>query len=144
MGRHPRLTMKNQNPYAAPQADVADVVQAEAVDIRRMNRVASAQKFVIYSLLAALAATGIRSLVGSEVGLLLGVLVTILMMVGAVRLDGALNGSILSRILYALTMLLPLISLIIMFTLSLRASKELKAAGYKVGLLGADARSDPS
>ncbi|MEY4563196.1 MAG: hypothetical protein RLZZ618_2473 [Pseudomonadota bacterium] len=109
-----------------------------------MNRVASAQKFVIYSLLAALAATGIRSLVGSEVGLLLGVLVTILMMVGAVRLDGALNGSILSRILYALTMLLPLISLIIMFTLSLRASKELKAAGYKVGLLGADARSDPS
>jgi hypothetical protein len=61
--------------------------------------------------------------------------------VGVLRIDGGLEGSVLSRILYVIAMLLPLINLIIMFTLNMRATKALRAAGYDVGFLGAKQRS---
>ena len=68
---------------------------------------------------------------------MLQLIAAVMSIVGVLRVDGGLGGSALSRTLYVVSMLLPLINLIIMVTLSMRATKALRAAGYQVGLLGA-------
>ena len=88
-----------------------------------------------------MAAGGIRSGIDPLAGLALGLIAAVLSIVGVLRIDGGLEGSVFSRILYVIAMLLPLINLIIMVTLSVRATKALRAAGYEVGFLGAKQRT---
>lgn len=129
--------MNSPNPYSPPKSQVADVVDGHTVDFNRMNRVASGQRLIIGALIASLVSVGIRTGINPLVGVILGLAASVMSIVGAVRVDGGLGGSVFSRILYVIAMLLPLINLIIMFTLSARATKALRAAGYEVGLLGA-------
>ena len=129
--------MNSPNPYSPPKAHVADAVDGPAIDFERMNRVASGQRLVITALVASLVAGGIRTGVGPIPGVVLQLIAAVMSIVGVLRVDGGLGGSALSRTLYVLSMLLPLINLIIMVTLSMRATKALRAAGYQVGLLGA-------
>jgi hypothetical protein len=133
--------MKDHNPYAPPKSQVADAVDNSAVDITRMNRVASGQRLLIAALIASLVAASVRTGLSPIAGALLGFIATAVSIVGVLRIDGGLEGSVLSRILYVIAMLLPLVSLIIMFTLNRRAMKALRAAGYDVGFLGAKQRS---
>jgi hypothetical protein len=133
--------MKDPNPYAPPKSHVADAVESPAVDFMRMNRVASGQRLLIAALIASLVAASIRTGVNPVAGLLFGLVAAVMSIVGVLRIDGGLQGSVLSRIFYVVAMLLPLINLIIMFTLNMRATKALRAAGYHVGFLGAKQRS---
>lgn len=133
--------MNDPNPYAPPKSHVADAVESPAVDFTRMNRVASGQRLLIAALIASLVATSIRTGVNPVAGVLLGLIAAVMSIIGVLRVDGGLEGSVLSRILYVVAMLLPLINLIIMFTLNMRATKALRAAGYDVGFLGAKQRS---
>lgn len=128
--------------YAAPKSFVADVQTVGEVDLTRLNRVASGQRIVIVSLIVALAAIAVQAYVSPSAGLMMNLLSTALGIFGAVRLDGGLNGSVLSRVLYTIVLLLPLINLVIMLSLSHRATKALRASGYKDGFFGADQRSD--
>lgn len=60
--------------------------------------------------------------------------------VGVVRATGALGKSIPTRVIYAVLMLVPLLNWLIMASVSSQATKALKAAGFKVGLFGANQR----
>lgn len=128
--------MRNTNPYAAPKAAVADVGNASAEDEARLLQVASGQKLIIYAPLANLASMALQAVIGAFAGFI-GLAASVVAIVGAVRLAGGLGRGGLSKTLYAISMLLPLINLLIMVSLSAQATKALRVGGYTVGLLGA-------
>jgi hypothetical protein len=130
--------MLDPNPYAAPTATVADVT-ADGSDTFRLNRIASGQRLMIYSILVSIVATALQAFVGSAV-LIVTIGASILSIVGVVRLSGALGRSAVVRTLSAIAMIIPLINLLIMLRFSSLATKALRAGGYKVGLLGARQR----
>jgi hypothetical protein len=131
--------MSEHNPYSPPKSQVADASAAEAIDYTRMNRVAAGQRLVIGALIASLVAAAMRTSAPTA-SVVLSLIAAVVSIVGVLRVDGGLRGSMFSRILYAIAMLLPLINLIIMVTLSMRATKALRAAGYEVGFFGAGQR----
>jgi hypothetical protein len=108
-------------------------------DIERLNRVASGQRLMVLSVLVSFFAGPLRGSIG-DAALVIGIAATIMAIVGAVRLAGALGNSIGMRIVYAVLMIVPLVNLITMLFLSSRATKQLREAGYRVGLLGASSR----
>jgi hypothetical protein len=125
--------MASPNPYAAPKAQVAD---ASGQDHEALRSVASGQKLIIYSILLSLAGFALAKPLGMLV-LVLNLAAAIMSIVGAVRIAGGLGQGTGAKILYVIAMLIPLISLVIMITLSIRATRALRDAGYEVGLLGA-------
>jgi hypothetical protein len=125
--------MDNSNPYSPPKADVADVDSAAVVDHVRLDRVASGQRLLVISVL-------ISFLGFLPLGLFNAIFViaaAIVGIVGAVRTSGGLGSHWVMRVVYSLMMILPLFNLLAMARLSAKATKVLRAAGYKVGLLGA-------
>jgi hypothetical protein len=125
--------MASPNPYATPKAQVAD---ASGADHEALRSVASGQKLIIYSILLSLAGFALAKPLGMLV-LALNLAAAIMSIVGAVRIAGGLGQGTGAKILYVIAMLIPLISLIIMITLSIRATRALREGGYEVGLLGA-------
>ena len=61
----------------------------------------------------------------------------VLSLLGVLRLSSGLGRSIAMRIVFVIAMFIPLLSLIVLATLSSSATTALRAAGYRVGLLGA-------
>jgi hypothetical protein len=133
--------MSTPNPYAPPEAEVADIHQTSttATDRLRLNRVASGQRFIIFALLGSFAAGVLQAVVGPVAGIA-ALLASLVAIVGVVRLAGALGRSVLAKVLYALAMLIPLVNLLGMLALSTQATKALRAGGYKVGFFGAKAQ----
>jgi len=118
------------NPYQAPAS------KPEVVVTQDTKRLASAQKTLIASILFyPLAMVGQAFIGKNGIYLLLGVL--IFGVLGIVRLAAAFRYGRLKIALLLLSLLVPLLGLILLLRLNAKATKELKAAGYKVGLLGA-------
>lgn len=132
----PKRTPFSSNPYATPQAQVADFKSDGKEGQETLRRIASGQKLIIYAILGQILAVGVSTTIEVPGGLLI-LAALVFSLVGVVKLAGALGASVLVRVLLALGMFLPLISLVILLSLSSRATKRLRAAGYKVGLLGA-------
>jgi hypothetical protein len=65
----------------------------------------------------------------------------IVAIVGVVRTTGALGRWIPARVIYAIVMLVPVLSLIAMAVVSAQATKALRAGGWRVGFFGARPRS---
>ena len=130
--------MSNPNPYAAPKAKVEDVA-SNGPDTPRLNRIASGQRLMIYSILVSFFAMALQASVGSAASIVT-IGSSILSMVGVVRLSGALGNSGVVRLLSAIAMIIPLINLLVMLRFSSLATKALRAGGYKVGLFGASQR----
>ena len=130
--------MSNPNPYAAPKASVADVT-SDSLDLPRLNRIASGQRLMIYSILVSILAVLLQALVGGAASVVT-IGASILSKVGVVRLSGALGSSGVVRLLSAIAMIIPLINLLIMLRFSSLATKALRVGGYKVGLFGASQR----
>ncbi|MFC5526838.1 hypothetical protein ACFPPA_13940 [Rhodanobacter ginsengisoli] len=124
--------MNTSNPYEAPKADVAMPVADEP----QTELVASAQKLIIYAILAYFAAAVVRMLLG-PVGLLVGVTAVLMGLVGAYRLCTGLGYPMAVRVLLMVLMCVPLVSLIVLLVLNGKATRRLRDAGYRVGLLGA-------
>lgn len=123
--------MDESSPYGPPQAPVGSGEQT----LGQIEVVASGQKLVIYAILFQLVTVAVQMTVGSlPVVLALTVLVSI---IGVVRLSAGMGHSIVTRIILAILMLVPPINLITLLVLNSRATRTLRAAGYKVGLLGA-------
>jgi hypothetical protein len=61
-----------------------------------------------------------------------------LMVISVLRLAKALG---MSQVLYAILMFVPCVSLIVLLMLNGKATAQLKQAGIKVGLMGADPNS---
>jgi len=62
----------------------------------------------------------------------------VFMIISVIKLARALS---LSPVLYAILMIIPCVSLLVLLSLSGKATKLLTQAGIKVGLLGADPNS---
>jgi hypothetical protein len=130
--------MSNSNPYAAPTAKVADIA-TEGLHTPRLNRIASGQRLMIYSILVSIFAMALQASVGSSASIVT-IGASILSIVGVVRLSGALGSGAVVRWLSAIAMVIPLINLLIMLRFSSLATKALRSGGYKVGLFGASQR----
>lgn len=131
--------MSAQNPYAPPSAKVADVAPDDSESLESLNLVARGQRHVMFALLAQIVASGFMG-VQPVVGGVLVLAAFLYGVIAVVRLASALGDSVVSRVLFCLGLLLPLLSLIVLAVLSARASKRLRAAGFKIGFLGAKPR----
>ncbi|KZC36997.1 MULTISPECIES: hypothetical protein [Rhodanobacter] len=124
--------MNTYNPYEAPKADIAAPPASDA----GIGQVASAQKLIIYSILAYFAGAAARVWLG-PVGVLVVLAAALMGLIGTFRLCSGLGYSMLVRVILIVLMFVPLISLIVLLVLNAKATARLRAAGYHVGLLGA-------
>jgi hypothetical protein len=131
--------MSDFDPYAAPRSPVADVPSPPGAETARLNRVASGQRLLIYALLVSVVAIVLQASIG-PLAAVITLAASLAAIVGVLRTAAALGRSVLARVLYVVAMLLPLINLLAMLAMSAQATKALRAAGYRVGLLGAKAR----
>jgi sorbitol-specific phosphotransferase system component IIC len=125
--------MSVNNPYDAPKSIVDDVVQHS----QSLDQVASGQKLIIYSILLSFASMAANTAFPPALVFALVLVTAVMSIVGAVRLCNGMGFSTLSKVLIIIGLLLPIVSLFVLVTLSIRATGRLKEAGYKVGLLGA-------
>jgi hypothetical protein len=130
--------MSNSNPYAPPTAQVADII-AELHDTPRLNRIASGQRLMIYSILTSIGAMALEAAIGGAASIVT-IGASILSIVGVVRLSGALESGGVVRLVCAIAMVIPFVNLLIMLRFSALATKTLRAGGHKVGLFGASQR----
>jgi hypothetical protein len=129
----------DKNPYAPPSAPVADAAHLGPDSIESLNRIARGQRQVMFALLAQIAASVLARVV-PQIGLLLLILTLIYSIVALVRLASALGISVVSRVLLCVGLVIPLISLLVLAVLSARASRRLRAGGFRIGFLGAKPR----
>jgi len=130
----------SSNPYAAPGAVVGEVVSHE--DQERLQRVASGQRMMVWAVLGTFLTNGSMravedSMLGTGVLFLLWLACLIFAIIGAVRLLRGLGARVVTCVFVAIFMIIPLFNLIAMLILSNRATRALRAAGFKVGLMGA-------
>jgi hypothetical protein len=133
------LKKLSRNPSSIVQSEVAKVPQKLPPEGKRLNLIASAQQFMIFVLIGLFIATAAHLVVGPQARMAV-VLASLVAVFGAVRLASALGLSLLTKSLYAVSMLIPLINLLAMLALSSRAIKILRAGGYRVGLFGVRSR----
>ena len=131
--------MSSPNPYTPPSAPITDLSQAGADSLEALNRIANGQRHIIYALLVQIVAYAL-SRVSPQIGLLLVAGAFLYAVVAVVKLASALGFSVLSRVLLCIGLLIPLVSLLVLATLSARASRRLRAGGFEVGFLGARPR----
>lgn len=127
------------NPYRTPQA-----AESLAHEPSRALAVGRAQKMIIYAILLNLAGAFIMIAVGTAaVVMLINLVALVLSIVGIVSLAIGLGNGIALRILYVVLMFIPLVNLITLLILNSKATRMLRAAGYEVGLLGANLSAAP-
>jgi hypothetical protein len=120
------------NPFQAP-AGPAEVTPRNSA---RVEFVAIGQKAVIYAILVNLCAVALRSVLG-PVFLPLALVGLALSLFGIYRLSSGLGMSTGTKVALFICMAIPLVSLVTLFVLNSKATRVLRAAGYRVGLLGA-------
>ncbi|OOG66389.1 hypothetical protein B0E46_02680 [Rhodanobacter sp. B04] len=125
--------MSTYNPYEAPKADVS----VPMIDEAGIDDVASAQKLIIYAILAYFAAVAIQASSMGPVGFLVALGALVLGLVGTYRLCASLGFSTGWRVILLVLMFVPLVNLIVLLVLNAKATARLRAAGFRVGLLGA-------
>jgi hypothetical protein len=125
--------MSVNNPYDAPKSTVEEAVE----DSQALDQVASGQKLIIYSILLSFVSMAANAAFPPLLVLVLVLCTAVMSIVGAVRLCNGLGYSIASKVVVIIGLLIPIVSLLVLVSLSIRATNRLKQAGYKVGLLGA-------
>lgn len=124
--------MSSENPYEAPRAEVNDRPQPEGGDLQQ---VASGQKLVIYSIIVNVLTMAARHSGG--LALALSLIALVMAIVGILRLCSGFGYATGTKVLLVIGSFVPLINLVILVALSMKATSRLRDAGYKVGLLGA-------
>lgn len=104
--------------------------------LQYMEKVASGQKLVLWAVLLNLITYGLTYVIG-DIALLLGIGAIVLSLVGLFKLASGLAYSTGAAIGFLILLFIPLIGLITLLVLNSKATKALRAAGYKVGLFGA-------
>ncbi len=115
---------------AAPPRILTEQDQAQLITIARW------QKFLLWGVLLNLTTVALTMAVHPAFGLI-NFLIAIALIVLVANLGAALGDNVVSRILYCIGLLLPLISLVILVVLNQRATNILKAHGIPVGFMGA-------
>ena len=101
-----------------------------------IEKVASGQKLILYAILVNFLTIGLQMAIGDMAGLL-GIVAIVMSLVGFFRLATGLGYSTGAKIGLVVLLLIPFVGLITLLILNSRATKALREAGYKVGLLGA-------
>jgi len=122
--------MNEQNPFEAPKTSTLVEEPSDTI-----IAVAKAQKLIIYAIL--LNFTTILFVGFPLLAAIINISALIMSLVGMVRLASGLEYSTVAKVLAALCMFIPLVNILVLVSMSSRATKRLKDAGYKVGLLGA-------
>jgi len=120
-----------ENPYRRPAAAIARDVPSESLD-----DVVGGQKQVIYAILLYFGAAILRLGIG-PLAILLGLGCLVLSWMGIYRIGRGLDYPLWWRIVLLVSMLIPLVGLLVLASLSSRATSRLRKAGYSVGLMGA-------
>lgn len=142
--------MSTENPYTATATDPSTIQQSNVNNTNsnrdRLRRIASAQRGVNFAVLAYLvmiaANITLSSMAGDAAwaGAVFGVSALAVLAYAAVavyRLASIFRGRIVA-VIYVLGMLVPLLGLILLFSISSKASTILQEHGVKVGFLGAN------
>ncbi len=142
MNEHSESVRGGPNPYAPPRVTGGD--GPEAGGRAELRRIAQGQRLINLAILFNTAVFIAAGVLGAEASTLLtmviglGYLATMIMsLYGTVRLAGALSGTTVAVISFIL-MFVPCVNLLVLLMLNGRATKRLREAGFKVGLLGAD------
>lgn len=98
--------------------------------------VKTGQKMVLYAIVLNFAAGVARATIGN-VWILIGIAATVLAIAGLLKLANGLGYSTGVKVLLVILSFIPIVSLIMLALLSGKATERLRAAGYKVGLMGA-------
>ncbi len=138
--------MSNENPYLPPAStslgSSIPIPQAK----ERLRRIASAQRQVNLALLLYIAifpvsfGLGVFGVGAPWAALLLGFFALAVIIMGTIsvyKLAAVFRGKVVA-IIYVIGLLVPLLGLLLLLSISGKATKELRAAGIKVGLLGAN------
>ena len=107
-----------------------------AIEPPTIKKLASGQKLVIYAVLVNFLTIGLQVAFGDIAGLV-AIIAVVLSVIGIFRLASGFSYSVGIKILLVALMFIPLINIIALLKLNSRATKALRAAGFKVGLLGA-------
>jgi len=122
----------SDNPYQSPTSAVAERERRTAP----LDDVVSGQKFVVWAILLYFVAVLARAVIGPlALVLLLGCIG--LSWFGIYRMGRGLGYALWVRVILVLLMLIPLVGLLVLLALNSKATSRIKAAGYRVGLLGA-------
>ena len=116
------------------------LARAESLQVASIEKVASGQKLIIYSILANLGLFVLSALLGDIAGLflpLVGIAAITLAILGLVRVTSGLGNPTSSLIIFIVLVFVPLVGLLMLVVVNARATRALRAAGYQVGLLGA-------
>ena len=124
--------MNDQNPFDAPEAAAVPTAQVDS----ELKSVAAGQRMVILAVLLYLAAVFLQFVIGSVAGLIL-LATLVLGLIGLIRVARGLGTSIILINLMVICLLIPLVGLIVLLSVNGRATRALRAGGYRVGLLGA-------
>ena len=124
--------MTYTNPYQTPKASLNKTLE----QIEGIEDVAVGQKFLIYAILINFASMLLQAIIG-PIAVLASIIAVIVAIIGTFKLASGLGMSLIAKILLLILMFIPLINLITLLILNSRATKQLRNAGYKVGLLGA-------
>ncbi|MGE5823767.1 MAG: hypothetical protein ACM36A_04160 [Bacteroidota bacterium] len=127
--------MSEANPYRTPRANVDTGDEGP-----QLERVATGQKLVVYAFLVYIAAGALRALV-SPMLVLLAIPALAMALIGVWRTGAGLGWHVAVRILLLVLMFVPLVNLIVLLVVSGRATRALRDAGYRVGLLGASKKA---
>lgn len=111
-------------------------VDGTTAEARSIEDVADGQRMVIWAILLYIFTVIIASTAGEIFGLV-GIGALILAIMGLLRLADGLGWTTGTKILLIILVFVPLVSLLMLLIVNGRATQALKAAGYKVGLMGA-------
>ena len=136
--------MSIENPYRTPETLPADF--DPAFDRDRLRRIATAQRQVNIAVLLYLGLIPMNIVLagvgGAQAwaGIFLGLYLLVVLVLGVFsifRLAAIYRGNVVA-FLYVIGLLVPLLGLLLLLSISNKATKELRKAGVRVGILGAD------
>ncbi|MFN0164040.1 MAG: hypothetical protein ACKVQQ_22630 [Burkholderiales bacterium] len=129
--------MADANPFAPPQARV-DVTDADSAE--RLEKLASGQKLVIWGIILSIGSLALQFAIG-PFAFVLGIVSFIMSVIGVLRLANGFGYGTGRKIVYIIGLFIPLLSLVMLIVLSVRATRHLREGGYTVGLFGASKTS---
>ena len=107
-----------------------------AIESPTIKKLASGRKLVIYAVLVNFLTIGLQVAFG-DIADLAAIIAVVLSIIGIFRLASGFSYSVGIKILLVALMFIPLINIIALLKLNSSATKALRAAGFKLGLLGA-------
>jgi hypothetical protein len=120
------------NPYIPPSSDLG----ARTLSSDDAEAVCEGQKLIIYAIVANFVA-GAFSKTSEWLGVAAALVAVSMGITGLLKIAKGMDVSTARKVMIGLLMLVPVVNLITMMVVNSRATKLLRDAGYKVGLMGA-------